>query len=112
DILAGLGVAGFLPTTGVGDNPGTAEQPVLLLQNSPNPFRNASTISYSVTSPGHVSLTLYDVLGRPVRQLVDGPQAAGTHTVRLEGEGLSSGVYFYQLNANGTRERRRCTIIR
>jgi len=112
DIQDGLGIAGFLPTVGVEDTPGTAERPVLLLQNSPNPFHTASTVSYSITSPGYVSLILYDVQGRPVRRLVDGPQPAGTYRVRLEGQGLSSGVYFYQLNANGTRERRRCTVIR
>jgi len=111
DVQAGLGIAGFLPVTGVEDGPGTPERPVLL-QNAPNPFLDASTIAYSTAASGHVSLVLYDVQGRLVRTLVDGFQDAGPHQVRLEGRGLSRGVYFYQLNANGTREGRRCTLIR
>jgi hypothetical protein len=112
EVQAGLQVAGFLPVTGVEDEPGTMDLPVLLLQNAPNPFRSSSIISYSTANPGHVSLLLFDVLGRPVQTLVDGQQAAGTHDVRLEGRGLPSGVYFYELIVDGWRERRRCTLLR
>jgi hypothetical protein len=111
DVQAGLGIAGFLPVTGVGDDMATPERP-RLLQNAPNPFMDSSTISYSLATPGHVSLVLFDVLGRPVKTLVDGTQAAGPHRVFLEGQGLPSGTYFYQLIANGTQERRRCTLLR
>jgi len=110
DIQAGLGLAGFLPVTGVDDPAGTSERP-RLLQNAPNPFLASSIISYSLAAPGPVSLIVYDVQGRPVRTLVDGFQDAGTHQVRLEGRGLPRGVYFYQLNANGSREGRRCTLL-
>jgi hypothetical protein len=59
-----------------------------------------------------VSLVLYDVLGRPVRTLVQGVQAAGEHETVLDGEGLSSGVYYYKLEANGQQEGRRCVLVR
>jgi hypothetical protein len=111
DVQAGLVKAGFLQTTGVGDSPPPADGAVLL-QNAPNPFRGASFITYSLAEPGPVSLVLFDVLGRPVRTLVDGPQAAGPHRVVLEGRGLSSGAYFYQLITGSTRERRRCILLR
>jgi len=112
DVRAGLQVAGFQAVTGVEDNPGTTERPVLLFQNTPNPFRSSSIISYSTAAPGYVSLVLYDVLGRRVETLVDGSQAAGPHRVRLEGRDLPSGMYFYQLTVDGIQERRRCTLLR
>jgi hypothetical protein len=111
DVQAGLQVAGFLTVTGVGDTPGTPERPVLL-QNSPNPFRSNSVIAYSIDDPGHVSLVLFDVRGRRVKTLIDGFQDAGSHRVFLDGGDLPSGAYFYQLMAEGTRERRRCILLR
>jgi len=73
--------------------------------NYPNPFRQHSTIEYSLPEPGHVTLEVYDLLGRRVRTLASGERReAGTHTLRWNGEGgggapLASGVYFVRLTA-------------
>ena len=48
----------------------------------------------------NVKLTVYDLMGREVAQLVSGITEAGTHSVEFNGAGLSSGVYFYTLKAN------------
>jgi hypothetical protein len=111
DVQRGLVEAGFSEVTGIGD-PVTGVQPKLLLRNAPNPFRNATVISYSVSSPGQVTLRLFDVAGRPVRTLMDGVQPAGDYQVFLDGEGLANGVYYYQLEAGGVRAGNRCLLLR
>jgi len=74
----------------------------VLLQNAPNPFRAASTITYSLPVAGPVTLDIYDIAGRHVRRLVDGEGTVGLHHVDWEGRDKSGrrvapGVYFYRL---------------
>jgi hypothetical protein len=66
---------------------------------SPNPFRDATTLSYTLPSPARVRLGLYDVRGRRVGALEDRDMPAGTHRVALDARALGSGVYFYRLEA-------------
>jgi hypothetical protein len=73
---------------------------VSLLQNYPNPFNPVSTIKYSIPEYGFVSLKVYDVLGRLVTTLVNGKQEAGQYSVKFNGNGLASGIYFYVLTTN------------
>ncbi len=80
------------------DDPAVPEL-VALHQNYPNPFNPTTTISYSLPSSMHVTLAIYDVMGRCVRILVDERQGSGSHAVTLEGSGLASGVYLYRLEA-------------
>jgi len=75
-----------------------------LRQNYPNPFNTSSTIPYVVpglvsgtSPPAHVSLTVFDILGRTVTTLVDGNQPPGEYVARFDGTGRSSGMYFYRL---------------
>ena len=70
-----------------------------LAQNYPNPFNPSTVIRYALAATSHVTLTVYDVLGQVVQQLVDEEKAGGNHQVTFRGEGLSSGVYFYRLQA-------------
>ncbi|MEW5798941.1 MAG: M12 family metallo-peptidase, partial [Bacteroidota bacterium] len=65
----------------------------------PNPFNPVTTISFELPSDGHVSLVVYDMLGREVAQLVNGNKESGKHTVTFNGNALSSGVYFYRLES-------------
>jgi hypothetical protein len=68
-----------------------------LSQNYPNPFNPTTLISYILKNNGKVRLSVYDVLGREVKVLVDGVQTAGSHSAMFSGEELGSGVYFYAL---------------
>ncbi len=70
-----------------------------LFQNYPNPFNPTTAISFQLSTPGHVTLRIYDVLGREIATLVNGNESAGIHTVNFDASRLPSGVYFYRLKA-------------
>lgn len=70
-----------------------------LEQNYPNPFNPSTSIGFSVGSSSFVSMKLYDALGREVRSLVNQKLDAGTYSVSLNANNLSSGVYYYTLQA-------------
>ncbi len=69
-------------------------------QNYPNPFNPSTTIRYQLSQSSLVLLTVFDILGREVAQLVQERQEAGTHSVTFDGSGLPSGVYIYRLQAD------------
>jgi hypothetical protein len=68
-----------------------------LSQNYPNPFNPSTTISYSISKDGLVTLIVYDVLGNAVSTLVNEFQPAGQVEIIFDASELSSGVYYYQL---------------
>ncbi len=73
-----------------------------LRQNYPNPFNPSTTLSYEISGAMHVSLKMYDMLGREVVALVDGFQPAGIYTATWNAAGLSSGIYFCRLQAGAS----------
>lgn len=83
------------------DNEKRYSRSFVLSQNYPNPFNATTTISYTLTGNYFVRLTVYDVLGRRVRTLVNEFQQAGVQKAEFNAEGLPSGVYFYRLTAGG-----------
>ena len=68
-----------------------------LEQNFPNPFNPTTEIIYQVKNYTHVSLKVFDVLGKEVKNLFDGYKPEGKYKVEFDGSSLASGVYFYQL---------------
>ena len=72
---------------------------VSLSQNYPNPFNPQTTIEYALPAAGDVTLIVYDMLGREVTTLLNGPQTAGRHTVNFDAAHLSNGTYVYRLVA-------------
>jgi hypothetical protein len=70
-----------------------------LLQNYPNPFNPSTTIKYSIPSSEFVTLKVFDVLGKEVATLVNGEKPVGSYEVDFIAAGLSSGMYFYKLQA-------------
>jgi hypothetical protein len=70
-----------------------------LYQNYPNPFNPETSISFDLVDNGPVKLSVFNALGQTVAVLVDGMQTAGRHTVTFDGSALTSGLYFYRLDA-------------
>ena len=70
-----------------------------LLQNYPNPFNPSTTISFQLGRPSNVTITIYDILGNEVAQLLNGYLREGTYNTDFIPNGLASGTYFYYLSA-------------
>lgn len=83
-----------------------------LVSNHPNPFAEATTITYEVADARHVRLAVYDVLGRRIRTLVDGMKPAGTHRATFEAGTLPPGLYIYRLTAGTAAQNRTMTLLR
>jgi hypothetical protein len=72
----------------------------VLRENYPNPFNPSTTIPYEVNKAGAVKITIYDILGREVTQLVNKYHSPGSYTATWSARsGVSSGIYFYRLEA-------------
>jgi hypothetical protein len=83
-----------------------------LEQNYPNPFNPSTTINYELPRASHVTLTVYDVLGREVATLVNGVEDPGYKSVGWDAGGGSSGVYFYRLTAGDFGATKKLMLIR
>jgi hypothetical protein len=70
-----------------------------LSQNYPNPFNPSTVIKFSLPDKMNAKLTVYDMQGREVAQLVNTELEAGQHSVQFNASGLASGIYFYTLSA-------------
>ncbi len=85
-----------------------------LSQNYPNPFNPETTINFSIPNSGHVSLKVYDMLGREVATLVDEHKQAGTYKSKLDAQyfQLSSGVYYYTILYGNNLVTRKMVLLR
>ncbi|MCP4580141.1 MAG: T9SS type A sorting domain-containing protein [candidate division Zixibacteria bacterium] len=97
-------------TTEIADNESDLPESFILSQNYPNPFNANTTISYNLPTSSEVTLEIYDILGRKVRTLQNGIQAAGSHSLIWNADSFSSGTYFYRLTA-GEYERAEKMIL-
>lgn len=73
-----------------------------LSQNYPNPFNPATTITYSIPKEGHVKLRIYNPAGQLVKELVNSIKPQGTYDMNFDASALSSGIYFYSIEANSS----------
>ncbi len=76
-----------------------------LKQNYPNPFNPSTTINYAIPYSSQVKIVVYNLLGEIVKELVNGEETAGNHSIRWDarnnyGAKVSSGIYFYQIKAS------------
>jgi photosystem II stability/assembly factor-like uncharacterized protein len=83
-----------------------------LSQNYPNPFNPSTTIKFSIPSSGYATLKIYNTLGEEVAVLLNKELTSGSYEVEWNAEGLPSGVYFYQLRAEGVVETRKMLLLK
>ena len=84
----------------------------VLEQNFPNPFNPSTTLRYALPARTYANLTVFNALGQQVARLVSGYVDAGYHEVRFDAGGLSSGVYFYRMQAGNFVQTRKFLLQR
>ncbi len=93
-------------------NNGKVPTSFTLNQNYPNPFNPATRINFTLSSTDHVTLKVYNTLGRTVAELVDATLMPGTYQAVFDGADLSSGVYFYALSTPTTLQTRKMVLLK
>ena len=85
-----------------------------LLQNYPNPFNPSTRINYKLRNSNYVTLKVFDLLGKEVATLVNEKQNAGSYAVDFNSSefNLTSGIYFYTLNAGEFKETRKMVLVK
>lgn len=93
-------------------NPGSEINNYKLSQNYPNPFNPVTKISYSIKNDGFISLKVYDILGKEIAVLVNNSARAGSYEINFDAGNysLSSGLYFYELQAGDFRDIRKMIL--
>jgi hypothetical protein len=81
------------------DTPLPDTEPFSLQQNNPNPFKGVTNITYTIPVSCHVTLKIFNLLGKEVVTLVDGTHDANRYTQSFDARTCASGIYFYQLQA-------------
>jgi hypothetical protein len=99
------------PRTASASEAVSGARPLQLRLAGPHPASGPTSLCFTLGSPRSVRLQLFDVLGRPVTTLIDGPLEAGAHTVALDARRLASGTYFCRLTAGDQEGRRRVIVV-
>ena len=103
--------------------PGSNQTPLVykLYQNYPNPFNPSTKISFDLPASNltlsgakslNVRLAVYDITGREVAVLVNEPLASGLHSIEFDASKLTSGIYFYRLDAGGFSESKKMVLVK
>ena len=96
----------------------TSEKSLLPVQSElsdgayPNPFNSSTTIRYHLAEAMEVNLTVYNVLGHRVAELVNGFRASGDHEVTFDGSNLASGVYIYRFSAGEVKSLKKIILLK
>jgi hypothetical protein len=104
-------------TLGVVENPDVIPEGYALRQNYPNPFNPSTEIAFEIPYDQRVTLTVYNLLGQPIRTLISDVRSAGVHTVTWDGKddkgfNMASGVYIYRLETKDVNLAGRAVLIK
>jgi hypothetical protein len=83
-----------------------------LAQNFPNPFNSQTVFNFALPVNDHVTLKVFDLLGREVATVVDRNMDAGVHAVNWSAEGLATGVYVYKITTNGYSDTKKLLFLK
>ncbi|MCX6135971.1 MAG: T9SS type A sorting domain-containing protein [Ignavibacteriales bacterium] len=98
--------------TSVKQSPSPLPENYSLSQNYPNPFNPNTWIEYSIPQQSHVTIKIFDLLGREVAVLVNEKKDAGRYSVQWNASAMPSGIYFYRLEANGRIEIKKAIVMK
>lgn len=84
----------------------------ILGQNYPNPFNPQTTIKFSVPRRDFITLKIYNIAGEEVKSLIADTYDSGNYEIKLTGEGLSSGVYYYRLQSTDFSETKKMILLK
>jgi len=107
-VLNHFGIVTAAPRT----EPGVLPHGFTLAQNYPNPFNPSTTVRFSLPSEEHVTLTVFDIMGREVGRLAEGRYAAGEYSVAWDASRFASGVYLCRLTAGAISLSRTMTLMK
>ncbi len=108
-----LGTFALLPEEEINnDNPVEEVDSYGLSQNYPNPFNPSTSIRFQIPTEGNVSIRVYDISGKMVAELVNEFKQKGSHTVQFNAARLSSGAYYYRIDANGFTDIKKMLLIK
>lgn len=96
-LYSNLQIVGTALLAGVEDDRNPVPSNAVLYQNYPNPFNGSTNITYYLPARDHISLTVFDAVGRIVMRILDRVEQPGLHTVNIKPSLESSGVYYYRL---------------
>ena len=82
-----------------------------LSQNYPNPFNPETTIDFRIDADSHVNISIFDINGNFVQELVNEWKESGSYQVKFSGQSIPSGIYFYKLTSKGFTDIRKMTLI-
>jgi len=98
--------------TGNGNISSNTPERFYLHQNYPNPFNPVTSIKYEVAKTVNVKITVYDILGKEIKQLVNENKKAGIYTVEMNASNLATGVYFYKIIAGDYNDVKKMILIK
>ncbi len=95
-------------------SPSLVKTPVefALYQNYPNPFNPSTTIDYQLAAGGHVSLKVYDAIGREVAELEDGEKVAGRYSATFTAGSFATGIYFARLISGENTQLKKMVLLK
>ena len=97
--------------TDVGENPSNPAE-YMLYDNYPNPFNPSTILRYSIPEVSFTTIKIYDALGNEVSSLVNETKSAGTYEVEFNATDLSSGIYYYTLQAGSFNQTKKMILIK
>ena len=96
----------------VKEHPASVPAECRLSQNYPNPFNPSTNINYQIPVYSHVTITLFNILGKEIKTIVDENKPGGSYSVRLNLDHLASGIYYYRMNAGNFTQTKKLILLK
>ncbi len=110
-IINAVAAINYLSAVGTGTDPQTPTH-FRLEQNYPNPFNPTTSIRYQLATSGHVTLKVFDVLGKEIATIVNEAKPAGSYEITWNASNVASGVYIYRLEAGSFFDAKKLLLVK